>query len=556
MLSRITISNYALIDDLTVTFEPGLNIITGETGAGKSVILGALSLILGGRADYSTLRRPDKKCIIEGSFHLDSTGLESFFSDNDLDYDEGTIIRREISASGKSRAFVNDTPVTLQQLHDLTSRLIDIHSQHQNLELNTRQFQLQLIDSVAQNHYLLNEFRSFFREFQTIGQELELLRHKAAKSKSDLDYFVFQFNQLEEARLQPDEQWSLEEERNALTHSEDIKSALEWVTDTLMGDHNPLVPRIKESMARMEKISGYLKEAGELAERLRSVQIELNDLAHETQRLSEKTAFDPRRLTEISERLDLIYTLEQKHQLPSVEDLIRLRKDLDIKIREIGSYDDEIHLMEVKLANAEKNLKIATIALTGSRKKVLPAIESKVTEVLKQLGIPHARFKIEHDLLKQVTINGGDDIQFLFSANRDAEPAEISRIASGGEISRVMLALKTLISDSRMLSTIIFDEIDSGISGETSMKMGSILKSLSKGIQVINITHLPQIAGKGDHHFQVFKEDNGKGTFISIRKLNQQERIEELAHMVGGDEPSEAARKTAREMLSILNPES
>jgi DNA repair protein RecN (Recombination protein N) len=549
MLSRITISNYALIDDLTVTFEPGLNIITGETGAGKSVILGALSLILGGRADYSVLRRPDKKCIIEGSFHLDSTGLDSFFSANDLDYDEGTIIRREISASGKSRAFVNDTPVTLQQLHDLTSRLIDIHSQHQNLELNTRQFQLQLVDSVAQNYLMLNKFREFFREFQTIGQELELLRHKAAKSKADLDYYVFQFNQLEEARLQPDEQSALEEERNTLTHSEDIKSALEWVNETLLGDHNPLVPRIKEAMIRLEKISGYLKEAVEMAERLRSVQIELNDLAYETRILSEKTTYDPRRLAEISGRLDLIYTLEQKHQLPSVEDLIRLRNDLELKIREIGSYDEEIHQLEGKLEIAEKNVKNAANNLTGSRKKALPSIESKVTEVLKQLGIPHARFKIEHELVKQITINGGDDLQFLFSANRDTEPAEISRIASGGEISRVMLALKTLISDSRMLSTIVFDEIDSGISGETSMKMGAILKNLSRGIQVINITHLPQIAGKGDHHFQVFKEDNGSGTFISIRKLNHQQRVEELARMVGGDDPSEAARKAAREML-------
>jgi DNA repair protein RecN (Recombination protein N) len=549
MLSRITISNYALIDDLTVAFEPGLNIITGETGAGKSVILGALSLILGGRADYSMLRHPDKKCIIEGSFNLNSTGLETFFSENDLDYEEGTIIRREISATGKSRAFVNDTPVTLQQLHDLTARLIDIHSQHQNLELNTRQFQLQLVDSVAQNQQLLNQFREFFRESQTISQELVLLRQKATKSKADLDYYLFQFNQLEEARLQPGEQLLLEEERNALTHTEDIKIALEWVSDTLMGDLNPLVPRIKESMVRMEKISGYLKEAGEMAERLRSVQIELNDLAHETQFLSEKTSFDPRRLNEIGERLDLIYTLEQKHQLSSVEELIRFRDDLGTKIREIGSYDDDIHLLEGKLEIAEKNVKNAAVNLTGSRKKELPSIETKVTEVLKQLGIPHARFRIEHELMKQTTINGTDDLQFLFSANRDAEPSEISRIASGGEISRVMLALKTLISGSRMLCTIIFDEIDSGISGETSLKMGTILKTLSKGIQVINITHLPQIAGKGEHHFRVYKEDNGKGTFISIRKLNHQERIEELARMVGGDDPSEAARKTASEML-------
>jgi DNA repair protein RecN (Recombination protein N) len=549
MLSRIAITNYALIDDLTVTFEPGLNIITGETGAGKSVILGALSLILGGRADYSVLRHPDKKCIIEGSFHLKFTGLEDFFSENDLDYEEATIIRREISASGKSRAFVNDTPVTLQQLHDLTSRLIDIHSQHQNLELNTRQFQLQLVDSVAQNQHLLNHFRECFREALTISQNLENLRQKAAKSKSDLDYFLFQYNQLEEARLQPDEQKTLEEERNALTHAEDIKGALEWVNDVLLGDHNPLVPIIKEAMMRMEKISGYLKDAGEMTERLRSVQIELHDIARETQFLSEKTAFDPRRLAEISERLDLLYTLEKKHQLNSVEELIRLRDDLEIKINEIGSYDNEIVQWEGNLEIAQENVKKAASNLSGSRKKVFPSIETKVTDVLKQLAIPHARFRVVHEFLKQTTINGADDIQFLFSANRDAEPAEISKIASGGEISRVMLALKTLVSGSRMLSTIIFDEIDSGISGETSMKMGAILKTLSKGIQVINITHLPQIAGKGDHHFQVYKEDNSHGTSISIRKLSQQERIEELARMVGGDDPSEAARKTAMEML-------
>jgi DNA repair protein RecN (Recombination protein N) len=405
------------------------------------------------------------------------------------------------------------------------------------------------VDSVAQNQHLLNHFWECFRESLTISQNLENLRQKAAKSKSDLDYFLFQYNQLEEARLQPGEQRTLEEERNALTHAEDIKGALEWVNDVLLGDHNPLVPRIKEAMMRMEKISGYLKDAGEMAERLRSVQIELHDMARETQLLSEKTAFDPRRLTEITERLDLLYTMEKKHQLNSVEELIRLRDDLEIKINEIGSYDNEIVQWESKLEIAQENVKKAASNLSGSRKKALPSIETKVTEVLKQLAIPHARFRVVHEFLKQTTINGADDIQFLFSANRDAEPAEISKIASGGEISRVMLALKTLISGSRMLSTIIFDEIDSGISGETSMKMGAILKTLSKGIQVINITHLPQIAGKGDHHFQVYKEDNSHGTSISIRKLSPRERIEELARMVGGDDPSEAARKTAMEML-------
>lgn len=550
MLTRLTISNYALIDELSVSFEPGLNIITGETGAGKSVILGALSLILGGRADYSLLRNPDRKCIVECGFSLEGTGWEEFFTQNDLDFDPLTLLRREISSSGKSRAFINDTPVTLQQLHELSVRLIDIHSQHQNLELGTRVFQLQLVDNVAGNKHLSDQFREAFRAHQEIGQRLADLKTRAARSKSDLDYLQFQFNQLAEARLQAGEQTELEEERNALSHAEEIKGAFDRVSELLLGDHYPVIPRIREAVSRLEKIAGYLREASGLAERLRSAEIELKDLAYESERLSEKTAYDPQRLSEVTERLDLIFTLEQKHQLPSVEELIALRDDLDRRIREIGSFDEEITQLSAQVEQAAVYLKNAAVILTGSRKKVLSPIETKVTGVLKQLGMPHARFTVDHSLKSSFQPSGADDIQFLFSANRDTPPSEISKIASGGEISRVMLALKTLVSNSGMLATILFDEIDSGISGETALKMAGILKELSRGIQVINITHLPQIAGKGDTHFRVAKNDDGSGTRITITRLAKKDRVEELARMLGGDDPSDAAVKTAREMLS------
>jgi len=550
MLTRLTISNYALIDELTVSFETGLNIITGETGAGKSVILGALSLILGGRADYSQIRNPERKCIVECNFRLNGSGWEDFFKQNDLDFDPSTIVRREIAASGKSRAFINDTPVSLQQLHDLSVRLIDIHSQHQNLELGTRLFQLQLVDNVARNHHLMSQFRELFRAHQELGQRLAELKSRASRSKSDLDYFQFQFQQLEEARLVPGEQELLEEERNALTHAEEIKGSLNLVSDLLQGDHLPVVARLREAFNRMEKISGYLREAAALSERLLSAEIELKDLASESERLSEKTAYDPQRLNAVTERLDLIYTLEQKHQLSSVEELIGLRDDLYSRIRTIGSFEEEIAQLAIQYEAAAEKLKNAAVLLTGSRKKVFPVIETKVTGVLKQLGMPHARFSVGHTLKSQYQPGGADDIQFLFSANRDTLPAEIAKIASGGEISRVMLALKTLVSGSGMLSTILFDEIDSGISGETALKMAGILKELSQGIQVINITHLPQIAGKGDTHFRVSKQDDGSGTRISITRLATQERVEELSRMLGGDDPSEAAVTAAREMLS------
>ncbi|MBP7505831.1 MAG: DNA repair protein RecN [Prolixibacteraceae bacterium] len=549
MLSRLFISNYALIDELSVSFGGGLNIVTGETGAGKSIILGALSLILGARAENTTLRDPARKCIVEGYFDLSGRALESFFADHDLDYDPLSILRREITPAGKSRAFINDTPVNLTLMRELSLRLVDIHSQHQNLELHTRQFQLQVVDAVAHTSRELQVYQEGYHAFREASEKLTALREKAARSRADLDYLTFQYNQLGEARLSAGEQILLEEEQMRLTHAEEIRGALEWAGELLNGDHFPIVARLKEATQRIEKITPFLREAADLHERLRSAQIELNDLAYETGQLAGKTDIDPRRLTEINERLDLIYSLQQKHQLHSVEELLAYKDTLERQIGEITGYDEEIAALEIETARIENYRREAAALLTARRRKALPMIEEQVTAVLRQLAIPHARFIVELEASPGYTPSGADQVQFLFSANKEMPPAEISRIASGGEISRVMLALKSLVSGSRMLSTIIFDEIDAGISGETALKMGGILQDLSADLQVINITHLPQIAGKGNHHFVVFKEDTPSGTITSIRKLNGHERVEELARMVGGDNPSESARRAAEEMM-------
>jgi DNA repair protein RecN (Recombination protein N) len=549
MLVRLTISNFALIDELTVNFEQGLNIITGETGAGKSIILGALSLILGARADTASIRDVSKKCVVEGAFRLDSLSLESFFTENDLDFDKTTILRREITPSGKTRSFINDTPVNLQQMRELTLRLVDIHSQHQNLELNNQMFQLQVVDVVAQSQGLLLDYKRCFAEFNALSAKLATLRETASRAKADLDYHEFQFNQLSEANLQPGEEEEMEEERQKLSHAEEIKSALAHVADLLDGDKFPVLVQVKEALGRLDKIRHFMKEADEFHQRLESVYIELQDIAHETVSLAENTEFNPQRLEQIAGRLDLIYSLQQKHQLSTVAQLIELRDSLSVKISMVADYEEEIAGLEKLLAQSRESMNEAARKLSLKRKGVFHEMEKKVVDVLHQLGIPHALFKVDHQIRDTLISTGADQIQFLFSANKNGTPDEISRIASGGEISRVMLALKTLVSGSRMLPTIIFDEIDAGISGEIALQMASILKKLSSGMQVINITHLPQIAGRGDHHYKVYKYENETATMTSIRKLDEMERVEELAIMLGGANPTDTVRRTARELM-------
>lgn len=549
MLTKLTISNFALIDELSVTFEPGLNMITGETGAGKSIILGALSLILGARADTATIRDTSKKCVVEGIFNIEGLPIKEFFLKNDLDYDQISILRREIAPSGKTRAFINDTPVTLQQLRELTLSLVDIHSQHQNLELGNQEFQLKVIDVVSRSETLLNNYQQIYREKIRLHERLKKTLDQTAKAKADLDYHQFQFDQLSEANLQPGEQEELESEREKLTHAEEIKGALAHVSELLSGERFPILQQAKESLTRIGKISSYLKEADEIYHRLESVYLELQDIDRETGYLAENIEFNPQRLEEVSQRLDLIYTLQQKHQLSSVEELIALKDSLAKRISDVYDFETEIQQIEHEIKLNQKEIQKVAKELSEKRKAVFAETERHVTSILQKLGMPHAVFNINHSVLKDFSPQGIDKVQFLFSANKNGIPEEISHIASGGEISRLMLALKTLLSGSKMLPTIIFDEIDAGISGEVAIRTGAILRKLSKDMQVINITHLPQIAGMGDHHYKVFKFESETSTFTSIRKLDMAERVEELATMVGGANPTEAARKTARELL-------
>lgn len=549
MLTRLTISNYALITRLNVEFQDGLNSITGETGAGKSIILGALGLILGNRADLSVLKNSDEKCIVEGTFSISEYKLKTFFEKHDLDYDEITILRREITPSGKSRAFINDTPVNLKVMRELGLQLIDIHSQHQNLELNNQMFQLELVDTVAGSKETLKKYKQLYAQYITLQNELKEIIEKSEKAAADLDYYQFQFNQLDEAELQPNEQEELENELEKLTHAEEIKSAFQEVQQLLDDENFSAIQNLKESHKRISGIQNYFGEASELANRLESCQIELKDILDETNMLADKIEFDPARIEQVNDRLNLIYSLQQKHHVATVNELIELKNSFEQKIDEVTGYEDEIQNLKELLKNKRTDLKNKSVELTNIRKGAFLKIEKSVINDLKQLGIPKSRFAIQHETLTDFTPSGKDAVAFLFSANRDVSPAEISKIASGGEMSRLMLAIKNILRTSKALPTVIFDEIDSGVSGEIALKMGAILKEFATSTQIINITHLPQIAAKGDAHFVVYKyEKNGK-TYTSIRQLKENERMEELAKMVGGENITEITLNTARELL-------
>ncbi len=553
MLVRLYISNYALIQSLQVDFHKNLNTLTGETGAGKSIILGALGLILGNRADLSVLKDTSEKCIVEGTFDIKDYKLKWFFEANDLDFDESSILRREITPAGKSRAFINDTPVNLKVLRELGLQLIDIHSQHQNLELSNQKFQLDLVDVVAGSSSLLGDYRKLFSTYRKAEKELASLIEKAEKEKADLDYFEFQFNQLEEANLQENEQEELESELEKLTHAEEIKTAYSSVVDTLDDEQLSAVQRLKESRRSLEKISEFSKEAAELGRRLESAMLEIRDIVDEAGALAETVEHNPARIEEVNDRLNLLYSLQQKHNVDNIKALIELRNELDEKIGTVSGYESEIHEKGVELEKLKANVKQKADELSNLRKKSFSKIEKSVVEDLKQLGIPKAKFIVEHQMHDEPGSDGQDAITFLFSANADTVADDISRVASGGEMSRLMLAIKNLLRSSKALPTIIFDEIDTGVSGEVAMKMGKIIKSFSSTTQVINITHLPQIAARGDEHFRVYKyEEKGK-TFTSIKALNPDERVEELASMVGGEQLTDTTLQAARELLTNKN---
>ncbi len=550
MLQSLYISNYALIDELSIDFHHGFNIITGETGAGKSIVLGALGLMLGQRADLSVLQVKDRKCLVEGTFVIKDYQFQSFFEKAELDYEEQTILRREITPSGKSRAFINDTPVTLKTMRDFALLLIDIHSQHQNLELGNHSFQLKLIDLVAGNAANLVEYSQIYQELKTKTKQLSKLQDESDKTKADLDYFQFQHKQLDEAGLQLDEQSELEIEQGTLEHAEEIGSVFGQLINDLEGEDLGLLSRLKVNLSQIGKLTEFLPEAGEIKERLESTYLELLDLVKESASLADRSELNPERIQLINDRLDMIYSLQQKFRVNTVAELIELKNDFDQKIQQIESYDTEIEEYVAIVESLSNQINEHAEIITERRRAVASKIEISVIEVLQKLGMLNANFQIQFVRLEEAGPSGFDEVNFLFTANKSSELQDISKIASGGEISRLMLALKTLITDSKSLPTIIFDEIDTGISGEVAMKMGTILKELSVNIQVINITHLPQIAAKGHHHFKVYKYDEGERTLTSICQLEGDERIEELAQMLGGDLASDTTRETARELLN------
>jgi len=549
LLKSLSIRNYALIDSLNIDFSGDLNILTGETGAGKSILLGALGLIIGQRADSSVLRDRSEKCTAEGMFEIRNYGLKNFFEENELDYEDISILRREITPQGKSRAFINDTPVNVKVLHDLGLKLIDIHSQHQNLELNEKNYQLQLVDIVASNSNILNTYTAAYKEYLSIQDQLSKTLVLVEQSKKDLDYYEFQFKQLAEAKLIDNEQESLERTLEKLTHAEEIKIVFGQAFQALSSEERSVLTVVKENLNSIGKLKSVLPEAGEIFARLESVYIELKDIAAESSTLEDRVENDPEQIGQISQRLDLIYSLQQKHRVDSVTELLAIQSDFEAKILLVNSYDQEIEELRKAIQTQKTVLEDLASQISKKRKSVVPEIETRVVDVLKNVGIPNAALKLQFSQLTDFSSTGRDEVSFMFSANKNHELQEIGKIASGGELSRLMLAIKTLITDARSLPTIVFDEIDSGISGEIAVKMGQILEQMSKTVQVLNITHLPQIAARGKHHYKVFKFDENEHTFTSIRKLSDEERVDEIAQMLSGENYSQTAMKTAKELL-------
>jgi len=549
MLTRLKIQNYALIRELEVDLSPGFSIITGETGAGKSILLGALSLILGQRADSSVLNDKSVKCVVEANFRIDGLGLEELFVANDLDFDSMAIFRREINPAGKSRAFINDSPVMLKVMQDIGYRLIDIHSQNQNLEINDQTFQMMVVDICAGNQGNLMKYRHCYRDYRKITSDLHEAELEVEKSKTDLDYFQFQFEQLYKASLIEPEQEELEKELELLTHAEEIKSGLSNVTELLNGDNSSSLIQTKTSIGLITKMINFLPEAKDLAQRLGSMYVDLKDIAQEIAWIEEKVEFDPERISTISSRLDLIYSLQQKHHVQSVKELIEIRDYFDLKIRTVSLNEEELFRL-----SQLKELKYAEVVasaqhLSAERSSVVGDIEARVSSQLLLLGMPNSKFKVEISPEDIPSTNGMDRVNFLFTANKNGLLYEISKVASGGELSRLMLAIKALISRSKALPTIIFDEIDSGVSGDIADRMGIILKEISADMQVINITHLPQIAARGDHHFLVYKQDSANDTTTHLKRLTKDERVEELAKMLSGENITAAAILNAEELL-------
>jgi len=551
MLSRLFIKNYALIENLDMTFHEGLNIITGETGAGKSIIMGALGLILGNRVEGKHFFHADQKCIIEGYFDIDAYQLVDFFKENDLDYDSKTIIRREVASDGKSRAFVNDSPVTLAVLKSLGELLIDIHSQHATLQINTEKFQLLVLDSVAKDQALLTAYQEAFHQYKERIKELQLVKEELVVAQATFDFNQFQFEELDKVHLKEGEQKGLEDEQRQLENAEEIKRGLLRANFLLEEQEGAVTDSLKEAMNQLQDIRNYLPAESDLVDRLQSAFIEIKDIAQEITALEQDISMDEQRLSVVNDRLSELYNLQKKHRVDTVEELIVIKEHLEQQLLSVHNQEDRLFALEDAVEKSRATLEDMAQELHDARASILPQIEQYVQEMLREVGMPHAKLIVELSFLPldKFKNNGADEVQFLFAANKGQMLQPIHKVASGGELSRVMLAVKSLVAQTLALPTIIFDEIDTGISGEVALKVGEIMERLAENMQVLSITHLPQIASRGQAHFKVYKQDDTDKTSTHIVLLDKEEKVMEVAQMLSGAQPGEAALKHARELI-------
>ncbi len=551
MLKEVHIRNYVLIDRLDIDFRDGFSVMTGETGAGKSIILGAMNLLLGGRADSKAIRQGADKCTIEGCFRITGYGLDLFFRDNNLDYDpEETIMRRELSSSGKSRAFINDTPVTLTQLRDLGCRLIDIHSQHQNLALGTQSFQLDVVDTIASNGAARTAYEQSYDHWSELTTRLARLKAEFESDNTDREYLEFQLEGLDSARLTDGEQEELEKEADILDHAEEIKQELFGASQIMSGDEDGCIQRLRMALQSLRSAQKNYPQAHELAERLESCLIELKDIADTTDDAQENINFDPARLEQVNERLDLIYSLLKKHKKENIAQLLELAESIRVRLDRTGSYEFDIEQLTKQTESARIEMEKTAAQLTRTRRNASDTIIKDIKELLVPLGIPNVQFGIDIQPAAGFDRTGHDDLRFMFSANRSVPMQDISQVASGGEIARVMLCIKSLMAGARALPTIIFDEIDTGVSGAVAERMAMLMKQMSDGNrQVLAITHLPQIAALGQTHYKVFKTDDHEATHTRIAVLEGDDRIREIAGMMSGSTLTQAALDNAKALI-------
>lgn len=552
MLKQLYIKNFTLIDELNIQMHPGFSVITGETGAGKSIILGAIGLLLGNRADSKSIKAGRDRCVIEAHFDLSKYDMQQFFTDNDIDEDlSDTIIRRELTAAGKSRAFINDTPVSLTKMRELGEQLVDIHSQHQNLLLQKEDFQLNVVDIIAQDEKQRKNYEAAYNQYKQANQKLNALKAEIEKNRENEDFLRFQFKELDEAQLQNGEQEELEQEYEMLSHSEDIKTALYQADNHLSGDDGNIIERLKQASEQLANIKDVYPEVTELLERIDSSYIELKDIAQEINGLTDHVEFNPARLETINERLDKLNSLQQKFHVRDLGELIETYHQLKEQLSHIDHSDEDVEALEQEVAQLLEKAQKQAKELTAIRTKAAKKVEEEMKQRLIPLGIPNVRFCISLTE-KPLSHDGGDKVSFLFSANKSTPLQPVTQVASGGEIARVMLSLKAMISGAVKLPTIIFDEIDTGVSGKIAEKMAQIMVEMGNHErQVLSITHLPQIAAMGSHHYKVSKEETDEGTISRMTELSQQERIQEIAQMLSGSDVSEAALANAKELLKI-----